>query len=897
MKLQRKKLAVALASALGITGSALLGTAAADGIKVDVTGSHIKRVEGEGSLPVQIITRDEIDRTGAQSAVELLQYVTSNNSAGAVSVGNVIGATTFSNQTASLRGLGGAATLVLINGKRLGTFAGGVSGAEGVNLSAIPYAAIERVEILTDGASAIYGSDAIGGVINFIMRQDFSGFDGTLYGGHPFQSGGGGQYQVSATLGYGDLAKDKWNAFLSVNYQEQKSLNDNKRPFSNTSYLPDIGLNSTSGQTFPGYISTGGIGNITFPNCAPSIVIGSRCRFDPNRTDGVESLPQTKQLNLFGQGTLQINNDWQAYITGMYSEQKTEFRIQPVPLSDQIFTTITPTGAANILLPPTSPFYPHAQAIAHGVDGQPLNVRWRCYPCGQRDTTDTDDAYDIVAGLKGTAWNWDFDGSFNYSDNTAKEKLNQGFPQYTRILPLLNSGLVDLLHTTLSDAISQQIAATNFVGSTFDSTSKAYGVDLKGSGEIYQLPAGPLALALGGQAYKYTFDQNPNPLLATGDVSGYGGNFQPISASRRQYAVFAEFSAPIFKTLELDAAVRYDHYSDFGNTTNPKISGRWQPTKEFLFRASWGTGFLAPTLYQLDNPQTPGLSQPGVSDPLRCPNPSGPGSGTNPDCNTQYTATFGGNPALQPEKSNQTQAGIVWDATDVLSIGATWFDLKLTNIVTNGVPISTILDPTLYSSYSYLVTRAATCPGDGPPCPITAIDQRFVNVGKVKIQGWDFDFRITPPPTWMGRFKAQYFATYYTKYDVLQPDGSYASQISNAYQAAATGITPRWKSYLPITWEYGPWTATIANTYQDSYTDVNLDPNGNTRKVGSMSIWDIQGSYTGFKNVTLTLGVKNVLGTNPPLTNSNLTFQSGYDPSYFDPRGAFYYGSIRYVYK
>ena len=121
--------------------------------------------------------------------------------------------------------------------------------------------------------------------------------------------------------------------------------------------------------------------------------------------------------------------------------------------------------------------------------------------------------------------------------------------------------------------------------------------------------------------------------------------------------------------------------------------------------------------------------------------------------------------------------------------------------------------------------------------------------------------------------------------------------MSNAFQAVASGITPRWKSYAALTWDYGPWTATLANTYQSSYFDVNADVDGNVRRVGSMSLWDLQGSYTGFKNLTLTLGVKNALDTNPPFTNSNLTFQSGYDPSYYDARARLVYGSVRYSFK
>jgi len=260
-------------------------------IKVDVTGSNIKRIEGEGALPVQVIGRDEIDKSGATSAMEIMNLISANNSAGNVTLGNVIGATTFSNQTASLRGLGGNSTLVLVNGKRMGTFSGAVNGAEGVNLSAIPFAAIERVEVLKDGASAVYGSDAIGGVINFIMRQDYQGAEVMLWGGTPTRNGGGDQYQVTATAGWGDLSKDKWNAFFSVNYQEQKELFQKDRDFSSTNYRPEINLNTTSGQTFPGFISTGGIGNPGFPNCDPSIVIGSRCRFDPARYDGVDALP------------------------------------------------------------------------------------------------------------------------------------------------------------------------------------------------------------------------------------------------------------------------------------------------------------------------------------------------------------------------------------------------------------------------------------------------------------------------------------------------------------------------------------------------------------------------------------------------------------------------------
>ena len=159
-------------------------------IRVEVTGSNIKRVEGEGALPVTVITRAEIQRSGATTPMELLQQISANNSAGMTTISNSVGALTLSAQTASLRGLGGARTLVLINGNRIDSFAGEVQGVGGVNLANIPFQAIERVEILKDGASAIYGSDAIAGVINFITRSDYTGAEVTGFYGTPTRGGG-----------------------------------------------------------------------------------------------------------------------------------------------------------------------------------------------------------------------------------------------------------------------------------------------------------------------------------------------------------------------------------------------------------------------------------------------------------------------------------------------------------------------------------------------------------------------------------------------------------------------------------------------------------------------------------------------------------------------------------
>src|SRR4030095_5778074 len=339
----------------------------------------------------------------------------------------------------------------------------------------------------------------------------------------------------------------------------------------------DIGtqLNGTSGQTFPGYVYnpvTGdGLGNPGFPNCAPSIVLGTRCRYDPAIIDGVQSIPETKALNLYGSARYQTNADWQAYLTGLYAHQEIRFIIQPTPLSDQIFTTATASGNSEIILQPNTPYYPHEFAAANGVDGQPLGVRYRCVVCGNRDNTDTTQAWQVVAGAKGTAWNWDFDGAFNYSENTVVEKPNSGFFRYTQIVPLLNTGIVNLFGPT-SDASQQAVNALNFTQEALNAKLSGYGIDLKASGDIYKLLAGFLALALGLQAGKETLTQNYNEFLYTGDITGYGGNNNNIEHSRTAWAVFGELNIPIIKNMEANVAVRHDHYSDFGRGTTPNAS-------------------------------------------------------------------------------------------------------------------------------------------------------------------------------------------------------------------------------------------------------------------------------------------------------------------------------------
>lgn len=901
------KLSLALAQVLGVgvamtvaSAPALAQTTTAQTKeRIEVTGTSIKRVEGETALPVTVISREEIEKTGATTPMELLNLISSNNSLGNVSLTSTIGATTFSAQTASLRGLQGGHTLVLINGKRVNGFAGEIQGVQGVNLAIIPFAAIDRVEILKDGASAVYGSDAIAGVINFILRSDYKGAEASAYYGSPTRSGGGDEEKYAATLGFGDLARDRYNVFLNASYDHQKPLMQNQRNFSSDStldFLHNLGGFAGSSNTWPGRVTTGGIGipGHTSTNCGAYFNVFvpdlGNCYFDPARMNGVESLPDNKNSNFFLQGKFQLTPTWQLYGHALYGEDKTHFVIQPVPVSNLF--SYGPDGdiPATVTIQPTSPFYPHAAAQAAGVDGRPLNVRYRTFENGLRDTTDKNTGWQAVGGVKGTfASRWDADLSYSYAEGKTDESSNGGFPLYSRLLPLLNSGTVNLFGPNSPDIVSQ-LQATNYHGTVFSGKSSTAAANGKVSGDLFSIPGGAVAGAVGFDVRKEKLDETPSEAYISGDLTGYGGNARPVHGDRDVRAAFAEVNVPVLRNLELDAAIRTDDYSDFGRTNNPKFSLRYQPTRDVLVRSSYGKGFLAPSLYQLFTPQISGVSATGLSDPIRCPITHDTGL----DCQTQFGVIFGGNPDLKPEKSEQFTLGVVLEPTNALSVSADYFKIRLNNGITNGIPISTILGD--LGTYGSLVQRA---PSSDPNLPgrITGILQTYINLGATHIEGIDAEVHYKFPQMRYGRLRFDMQGTYYSRYDFQNLDGTYSGFVGTAFGSTVVGVIPRWKHYAAMSLDTGPWSFTVANTYQTSYTDWQTDFNGNERTVSSMSLWDLQGSYTGFKHLTLTLGVKNVLDTNPPATNQQNTFQVGYDPSYYDARARFLYGMIRYEFR
>ena len=918
------------------------------GEKVEVTGSSIKRIDAETALPVQVITRQDINRLAPQNTEDLLKSLSVTNTTLALQLSTGSGAATSGASTVSLRGLGAQRTLVLVNGRRIAPF-GGVAGGganTSVDVNSIPIAAIERIEVLKDGASSLYGSDAIGGVINFILRKDYVGFEAGAQYGQTTHSGDGRAWSVDGLVGFGDLNKDRFNVMVNASHTKEDAIYGRQRNFANSSINVGAGNDTTSGNTYPANIVDPNgasrnflaprfapqVANGTFPtfgftNCSPSLASplfpNNRCRFDPAPL--VALIPQSERTSVNISGRFVISPEAELYGEIGGSKNVIKYTIQPTPISDQfnlpagnpyipvldaliksynpaLQNTYGPGGVYDtlfkkntFLLPTTSPYYPTAFAASLGLAGVPLDLRYRAFENGLRSLKDDNTAARVLGGIKGTISGWDYDSAILYTESKVRETPTGGYPISSKILTLLNTGVVNPFGPS-TPAVQQQILATNFSGEAFNSKTSAASIDAKASREIFQLPAGPLALAVGGELRKEKYAFNASQAIATGNVEGYGGNFVNEDKSRNVEGVFAEVNVPILKGLEGNVAVRYDNYQHVDNTTNPKASLRWQPVRELLLRASVGTGFRAPSLPDLFAPQTEGVSQNGLSDPLRCPT-----TGSSTDCATQFTTVNGGTASLKPEKSSQKSLGFVLEPTSNVHFGADYFDINLRNqIVIGGIGATAILaDVTSVTRFSNLVTRGA--PSNGLPGPIISIDQHNQNLDKIHIQGIDIDFKTRVVTNTIGKYTFSLNGTYFTRYDSQNPDRSYTGLVAdaNAQTPLLGSVIPRWKHIASVSWDYGPWNALVAQNFQSAYNDLASTITGDTRRVGVYETFDLQGSYTGIKGLTLTAGIKNVFDKDPPYSNvgGQVFFQAGYDASYADVRGRFIYGNVRYAFK
>jgi iron complex outermembrane receptor protein len=936
-KIGKASCAVALGLAVAMAGHEALAQEAAAAPaavpeqqleRIEITGSLIKRVETETALPVQVVSKEEIQKTGAATVEELMLVLPVMGSASNTTTAQNAGATTGGLSAISLHGLSSQRTLVLLNGRRMAPY-GLPTDSVSVDINSIPIAAIERIEVLTEGASSLYGSDAIAGVVNFILKKDYQGAEASASYGDSTR-GGGEKMNANLIYGYGDLAKDRFNGMFTASFERQSELWGRNRDFAKQGY--GANFDSTSSNTFPGRITIPGIGAVNpgYPNCAPSVAdpnfyTGSNyspCRFDP--ASYVPLLPQSEHDSLFGSLQFALTDKLTAYSEISYNRNKQSQLEQPSPVSD-IFTlapgnplfnqypyndalysgATTPgsTASSRILLGPSSPFYPTSYVTgAYTANGLPvpgtlptLDVRYRTFYNGGRGLDDTSETPRIVLGLKGSAVGWDFDANVVHTTNEIRENTTSGYFIQSQLLPLLNSGNINLLYPALGPApTASQIAAmqaTNYNGTAWVDKMTLDDVQGHASRDIANLQGGALTAAVGAEFRREKWETDPTANLWTGDISGYGGNFLPAGAQRNMYAVFGELDAPLLKSLETDFSVRFDHYQEIGSRTSPKIGAKWQPTEMFLLRGSASKGFRAPGLSDMFAPITQSVT-PTLTDPLDCVGTTGNG------CNFQPTTKLGGNPNLKPETSTNLTYGLVFQPLKTLSASIDFYDITVKNLIALG-GLNPVFIFSNLNTWGSLVTRSTTPDPSFTSGPAhyqaILVDQTNINIGAMRTRGFDFDLHWVIPEVSSGKVTADVSGTYVAKFMLQNPDGSYTDEVDTANQTLSLGgVVPRMRYRATLDYASHGWDVMVAQNWQGSYQDIYP---GMT--VGTYETYDLNVNYTGFKKWTINLGIQNIFDRDPPFTAAGGLnwFQSGYDPSYASPLGRFLYLTVGYKFK
>jgi iron complex outermembrane receptor protein len=875
--------------------------------KIEITGSSIKRIDAESALPVTVIKREDIEKLGATSAAEIIERISVNSGQG-YSLSGAIGDSArpgFSG--ASLRGLGSTNTLVLLNGRRLAV--NGFDGG-GVNLGAIPSAALERIEILRDGASAIYGTDAVAGVINFITRRDYTGglLDLAYYSP---EAKGGASRQATATFGFGDLGKDNFNVLGVLDFRTRGNIRAADRSYARTAYLTGVDIeggtiNNTSGNAFPANVFIPGVGlrNPTanlYTNgngCAPPASFGltptmSQCRYD--YASVIDIWPSAENTSLFARGTFRLNANHQLFAEYSYAQQEYIFRISPTPVS-----AATTFAGDPVLIYPDSKYYPTAwlQQYFPSVAGQPLSLFYRSIATGPR-TSQADITEDrFLIGANGVVGGWDYSAGFNTAKSLAIESYPSGQMSEKRTIAAFASGLVNPFGP--QDAQGQALLdAAQVIGEVRRAKATRDTLDAKISRELFNLPAGPLAVAIGGEHRREKYSDRPAEVLNSGDIIGGGGNQLPVSGDRKVTALFSELSIPLHKTLEAQLALRHDRYSDFGNTTNPKVGLRFQPMQQVLIRGSFNTGFRAPTLPELYQAQTQTNTGSAVNDPFYDATVGCDNIFDAQYCDAQLTVRQGGNPALKPEKSRSFTVGALFEPNRDLSIGVDYFQIKQRDLI--GIPSADgILDDFINNFNASTLTSTSedadkvfTKLVNGKPV-IDYILATYNNFGEQVTEGVDISLKAKLPRTNIGNLRFELESTILLKQKQKAPGATSFGENAVGTYLNSFGPLPRLKYVASLDWDRGPWGAGLQYAWQQGYTDQFLGADDNPRKVKPYGLVNLSANYTGVKNLKLTAGVLNLLDTDPPFSNQGNTFQVGFDPSYSDVRGRTFYLKASY---
>jgi iron complex outermembrane receptor protein len=802
--------------------------------EIVVTGSLIRRTSVETPSPVTVLSADQLAKEGILTLADAVRSVSADNS------GTI--PTAFSNGFAAgssgvaLRGLTVNSTLVLIDGLRTSNYPLADDGVRGfVDLNTIDFSAVERVEVLKDGASSAYGADAIGGVVNIITKPTFQGEEGDASVGDS-QHGGGFSQRYTVTVGHGDLDSDKYNAYVSFEYQEDDRIKVSQRGFPyNTTDLTSIGgaNNLTGSNTFGGSVygtvtpatltngniltgspvagalaqplrACGALGTPTTDSAGDSL-----CEQDTLLYQDVQ--PKETRYGVLAHFTAQFSPHLQGWIMASYNTAQTVVDQAPAQIQTSFPTNTNsialPALLANGQLNPNDPF---------AAQGEAALISYAFGDIPSRDTL-TNHVARFVTGVKGDTLGWDFTASVDVSHSWLQNE-DTGLLLYSQLAADIADGAYSFINpSSNSAAVRAALSPTAYSLSTTDLDS----LDVSATRHLFTLPGGPLSIAVGGQ-FRYEAVDSPaiNP-----------GTYQALSiysaiGNRTVGGLFAEIEAPIIKQLTVNLSGRYDHYSDFGDNFSPKVGVKFTPIRQIAFRATYSEGFRAPAFAENGNSSVVGFVtySPPASYIAQHP-------GSYPNGGDGYVQAYSlgefsiGNPAVKPETSKSYTIGAVIEPVSFFSVSVDYYHITKANVIGPGDQ-----GPVLAAYYAGTTLPANSSVTPDQPDPNypnalprpSIVSTPYVNSNAIETQGvdvdarahWTFDKPFGLPQDLKVTTQASF--TDILDYNYTFGAGTASAQTYNyvgtqsPYNLSSGAGTPQYRMTWTTSFTYGP--ATLSGT-------------------------------------------------------------------------------------
>ncbi len=819
---KRKTLSTAIRLACSgavVTGLALSGMASAEeeAVKLEkeeVTGSHIKQIDIEGASPIAVISREEIEMSGLSTVADVLRQTPFNTFG---SFRELSGTTWQSQAQVDLRGLGAGRTLVLIDGRRLP--ASPVSGNEAVDLNILPLAAVERVEILKDSASAVYGSEAIGGVVNIILRKDYEGAELSALVERPSLDGAdaeGGSFAAGGSYGKGRY-------IATLEYFHRDIIWSRDRDWSKVNYGDGVELGTTTGISPWGNTIIGPNGYEAMDPCDPTLYAGvynykggTACTY-PYANISAET-NDMERANAFLYLDYEINNDTTLYAQNIISRVESFGRYAP--------------AVGGFWVAADSPFNPYPGT------GIILGHRFQAF--GPRDDTAVNWQWDTILGLKGTFSEIDYDVFVRYN------QYESDFTGRNYIYDSVAAEQVALGRYNPFDPFSQDpdhLAAMELmratIGRDIENSYFNAGINLTGD-TPWELQGGNVAWAAGYEFRSEDYSDIYDSASQAENIIGSAGS--SAEGSRDQWAVYGEVNIPVMDALELTGALRYDSYDDVGSALSPQVKLRWQPLDNLMLRASWGKGFRAPSMSDMYT--APSFSADFVRDYVYCD-----ANGIPADQCPEYQEDtyYGGNPDLDPEDSTSYNLGVYWEPVDNLNVEVDIYDISIDDVI-----------------QSYSAQALVNLERDGLGLPdgtaiyrrsdgsIDYIESITANVAKREIFGADFtiDYEhdlgewgtVHPRLTWVHTFDYNYQA---------------APEVDE-FDIAGDWGQPDDRVQLQMTWDYKDFRTAWIVDYIDS---MDASPND----IDSYTQHTVSLTYNASWDGVITFGARNLFEEEPPI--------------------------------